>query len=133
MPQFKRAEKAERSPSFCVACGGNNAPFIDLSLISFQVGSANGLVEIPGNIYLCVGTPENPGCAVQIGRLTGQLVDIGTVAEMQQLIDTQQQHLAEANASLRKKTVTVGELADIGFFNMETLTASTAGMTSEAE
>lgn len=114
MSQMRVVEKAERSPSCCAVCGGNNAPFVDLQLISFRVNTPVGVQEIEGTVYLCVGTPENPGCAVQVGRLSGQLADVSTVAEMQEQLDSLEAQLAKMTTTLKTKTIKLGELEEIG-------------------
>ena len=110
MPDMRLVQTADRSPTQCAACGTNKGPFIDMDVTTFSVATPTGWTPIvDGTIYLCVGIPENPGCAVQIGRKTGMLVDR---IEYEDAINTIQGYEAE-NRELRaiskKKSITLAD------------------------
>lgn len=128
MAEMRVAAAAERSPSVCVACGGNNAPFVDLQIMEFKVNSPAGVVDVAGHLYLCVGSPERPGCAVQIGRLTGQLVDLVELQEAQRQLKNKDDRIGDLEQALKGRSVKIGDLEQLGFF---TVTASTAGLVEQ--
>jgi len=110
MSQFKIVQAADRSPSCCMVCGRNDGPFIDFDVPFIKVPTAIGVLDSNGGLYLCVGNDNNPGCAVQVGRMSGQMVDFTELVAMEAHALTLADKLAEANALLKKKTVTVGEV-----------------------
>ena len=108
MAEFRLVANAERSPTMCAACGTNKGPFIDLDVTTFSIATPTGWTPIvDGSIYLCVGIPENPGCAVQIGRGTKMLVDRTdydqALAELGAVVD----ELSETRKIAKKKTISL--------------------------
>lgn len=114
MGQFTYVQEANRSPGYCMCCGEVNGPFIDLSLPFVKVASAIGVIDAEAQSYLCVGNAERPGCAVQIGRLTGLTVDTAKMDELHEVAQSLNQEIAELRAALSKKQVTVGDLVSAG-------------------
>jgi hypothetical protein len=97
-----------------MCCGATTGPFVDLQVPFVKVPTAIGILDAEGGVYLCVGTPENPGCAVGIGRLTGQLVDITKIKEMHDVNETLNQEIAGLRGALSKKTLHIGDLVTSG-------------------
>jgi hypothetical protein len=81
MAEFRLIAHAERSPTTCIACGRHTGPFIDLNSTILQVPTTVGVMDLDIAFYLCVGDAEQPGCVVQMARMTGQMVDATTHAE----------------------------------------------------
>lgn len=110
MPEFRIVQHADRSPSMCVACGANTGPFIDVDISTFSIATPTGWTPIvDGTVYLCVGTRENPGCAVQIGRKSGHLADALLLEDAQ--LENEQLHaeVAELKAIGKKKTISLAD------------------------
>lgn len=110
MPHLDFVAQAQRSPSTCICCGNHNGPFIDMKMEMVSIATAIGVQQLSGAAYLCVGNEENPGCAVQIGRLTGVMVDASKLAEMKEHAETLNQEIVELRASLSKKSLKVEDV-----------------------
>lgn len=78
MAEFRMVANAERSPTNCIACGNHVGPFVDFNSTISQVPTTVGVMDMDIGFYLCVGSPETPGCVVQIARMTGLTVDSTT-------------------------------------------------------
>ena len=120
MPYIDYVTKADRSPSSCMTCGNINGPFVDLKLPEVRFATPNGIQHTEAWCYLCVGSEENPGCAVQVGRMTGLQVDVATLRELQEHCETLNQEIADLRAALAKKTIKVGDVIDL--FGLERVT-----------
>lgn len=110
MPEFRIVQHADRSPSMCVACGANAGPFIDVDISTFSIATPTGWTPIvDGTVYLCVGTHNNPGCAVQIGRKSGLMADQVVLEEA--LLENEQlrAEIAELKAIGKKKTISLAD------------------------
>lgn len=105
MAEARMVQHAERSPSACVACGTNKGPFIDLDVSIFKLPTATGMMDVDGALYLCIGTPANPGCVVQIARKTGLMIDVELYEEKREEIDHLSQRIADLEALMTKKTI----------------------------
>jgi len=114
MPQFNFCQTATRAPGICMACGTPVGPFIDLSLTFVKVPTALGVMDAEGVNYLCVGTVENPGCAVHIGTMTGKVVEAVAYEQLREHAGMLNQEIAELRGALSKKTVSVKDLIDNG-------------------
>ncbi len=114
MGQFQYVQQAQRSPGYCMCCGAVVGPFIDLSVPFVKVPTAIGILDAEGGVYLCVGTADNPGCAVQIGRLTGMVVDTAKLDEAVAHAETLNTEIASLRGAIAKKSVTVKDLLDSG-------------------
>lgn len=110
MSAFNLVQQPSGSPSFCLACGGSRGPFIDLQLPFVKVPTAIGVLDADGSVYLCVGTDENPGCAVQIGRMSGLMVDTSILHDLQRINEQHREEIAELRGLLSKKSLTVGDV-----------------------
>ena len=110
MSQFNLVLQPSGSPSCCLACGGAVGPFIDLQLPFVKVPTAIGVLDSEGPVHLCVGTVENPGCVVQMGRMSGLMVDVSTLAELQEHVRELNAEIAELHATLAKKTLKVEDV-----------------------
>jgi len=95
-----------------MACGTNAGPLIDFDIPFIKVPTAVGIMDANGGLYLCVGTVENPGCAVQVGRMTGMMVDTSKLEELQAHVENLNTEITELTALLSKKTLTVGDVVD---------------------
>lgn len=109
MPQFNLIQAADRSPSCCMACGGTAGPFIDFDVPYIKVPTDIGVLDATGGVYLCVGTPENPGCVIQAARMTGRMVDTSKLEEQEEHNATLHEEIADLRGALSKKTITVGD------------------------
>lgn len=114
MPQLSYVEKATRSPTGCIMCGTQAGPFIDCNVPQITFWTAEGNKTVDTWVYVCVGSEENPGCAVQMGRLTGHLVDTFKMYELGQLNHNLNGEVAELRAQLAKKTLKVDDLISSG-------------------
>jgi len=61
MPEFRLAERADRSPTRCYFCGDHEGPFIDTFTDDNVVGA----------VWICAPNEERPGCLGQMARLAG--------------------------------------------------------------
>ena len=112
MPELRLVEKSDRSPSGCVFCGSQLGPFVDTSVEVIQFWTASGVQSTRTRMYVCVGSTENPGCAVQIGRRTGLMVDKSKMEEMQKYVEDLHSEIASLQATVAQKTVKIGEVGE---------------------
>lgn len=110
MSAFNLVQQPSGSPACCLACGGVGGPFIDLQLPFVKVPTAIGVLDSEGPVQLCVGTVENPGCVVQMGRMSGLMVDTVILVEMQEHVKALNTEVAELQGALGKKTVKVEDV-----------------------
>lgn len=108
---------SEHVPQGCFLCGSHNAPYLDTQLTDPTIQTADGPVTVKGRVAICIGVPERPGCAVQLGRTAG-LIDPErlTVAQenwsiSQDRIRELERELAEALAS-QLRVVSVADLEE---------------------
>lgn len=114
MPQLNFVEQATRSPTGCLLCGTQKGPFIDCHIPQITFWSATGNQTIDSYVYVCVGSEENPGCSVQMGRITGALVDRGVVADLQDMIEGLNSEVADLRNALLKKQLKVEDVIASG-------------------
>jgi hypothetical protein len=98
-----------------MCCGTTTGPFVDLSVPFIKVATALGVMDAEGGTYLCVGRAETPGCAVQIGRVTGLVVDIAAAEELLVSLSDARSESASLREQMKLKTLTVGDLVEAGF------------------
>jgi len=97
-----------------MCCGTVVGPFIDLDVPFIEVPTSLGILDAEGGTYLCVGDSDNPGCAVQIGRLTGLMVDTSKLNEAQAHSEDLNTEIVTLRAWLAKKNISVKDLLDSG-------------------
>lgn len=114
MPQIRYVEHAERSPSGCFLCGRQTGPFIDCNVPRVQFWTPTGSQIVDTWVYVCVGIEENPGCAVQVARMSGLMVDRSMHDDVLGINSQLNGEIAELRGLLSKKTVTVAELQEHG-------------------
>lgn len=123
MPQLSYTEEARRSPTGCILCGTQKGPFIDCNVPQITFWHATGNKTVETWVYVCVGSPENPGCAVQMGRLTGALIDRTVIGELQEMIGNLNQEVAELRNALSKKSLKVSDVVASGMIISEKVLA----------
>lgn len=94
----------------CLLCGSHGPEFVDAHFEQPSVSTPYGLQTLPVRVYLCVGTEENPGCAVQIGRLAG--LDRVAGSEIERLRRLTSELARERDEALAQRVVPVPELLE---------------------
>lgn len=71
--EFHRVERPVFSPTRCFLCHRVDTPMVDCKVNLVGVGTYEGLRDIPGQVYICIGDDFNPGCVPQMARLAGMV------------------------------------------------------------
>lgn len=107
MAEFVRVERAHNTPTACYFCGGTEGPFVDTLMEQYT----------HGRVYICVRRPENPGCALQIGRVAGGLDPMqaetlrAALSEVEEVRDKLAERVDELEAN---RTISIAELEERG-------------------
>jgi hypothetical protein len=116
MPEFTLKETAEWSPSCCFMCGTHAGPFIDMRRNRMNVLTAEGMREMVGHVYLCVGSEERPGCVMQMARAAGCL-DPGVAATLRDEVVVANARAAKLEGELEdaiaNRVVKVSDVVDL--------------------
>lgn len=59
---FAVVQNLQTSSGGCVFCGNQNPPYLVAGILTPLVGTAEGPKRIRGEMAICIGTEDNPGC-----------------------------------------------------------------------
>lgn len=108
MAEFHFTERANMSPTVCWFCNGHEGPFVDAMMED----------QLRRRVYICIRTPENPGCALQIAREAGgldprQRLDLeNKLSNAHRVNDELTTKVAELEGT---RTINVSDLEGMGF------------------